>query len=235
MLESAAGTAKPFDAVLVDLQMPELDGFGLAREIQAGPAKTVPLILMTPITRTLGEAQARALGIRGQLTKPVRPGRLCEVLVSLTEATPEAGEIGARADDPSEEILELRVLLVEDSLVNQEVASVMLESLGCQVDVVDSGLQALDQTSNHHYDIVLMDCQMPEMNGFEATRAIRERESGEGRLPIVALTALAMREDRERCLDSGMDDCLVKPFNQDQLREMLVRWRSASEGNKPTP
>ena len=209
--------------------MPDLDGVALAREIQSGPGRAVPVILMTPITRTLGEAQARALGIRGQLTKPVRPVRLCEALVSLSESTPEESATGALADDLSEEILELRVLLVEDSPVNQEVASVMLETLGCEVDVVDSGRQALDLTSNRDYDIVLMDCQMPEMNGFEATRAIRERESGEERLPIVALTALAMREDRERCLDSGMDDCLVKPFNQDQLRDMLLRWRSTRE------
>jgi len=224
LLRSAAGDSRPFDAVLLDLEMPQTDGIGLAREIQSGPEKTVPVILMTPIACTLDEAQTRSLGIRRQLTKPVRPVRLCEALVSLIESTPEEASTGARTDAASEETLDLRVLLVEDSLVSQEIACVMLEVLGCQVEVVDSGRQALDLTSGHDYDIVLMDCQMPEMNGFEATRAIRERESGEGRIPIVALTALAMREDRERCLDSGMDDCLVKPFNQDQLRDILQRW-----------
>jgi CheY-like chemotaxis protein len=125
------------------------------------------------------------------------------------------------------------VLLVEDSPVNQEVASAMLETLGCKVDVANNGREALDLTLDRRYDIILMDCQMPEMNGFDATRVLRERESEEDRTPIVALTALAMREDRERCLASGMDDCLAKPFNQEQLRDMLRRWGSRQKAENP--
>jgi signal transduction histidine kinase/ligand-binding sensor domain-containing protein/CheY-like chemotaxis protein len=224
LLRTAAEQSDPFDAVLLDSQMPHIEGVGLAREIQTDPRTEAPIVLMTPITRTLCAADADALGIRRQLTKPVRPTRLREALSALAGSTLDVASENVSAEPVSETPVELRVLLVEDSQVNQEVACVMLESLGCAVDVVESGRRAVDLIEDQDYDVILMDCQMPEMNGFEATRAIRERETSQDRVPIVALTALAMLEDRERCLDSGMDDCLVKPFNRAQLRDVLKRW-----------
>jgi signal transduction histidine kinase/CheY-like chemotaxis protein/ligand-binding sensor domain-containing protein len=226
LLRSAAKRSEPFDVAILDAQMPHVDGLDLTREIQSDPATAVPVILMAPITRTLDEAQARAVGIRHQLTKPVRPVLLCKALAALDEQA-IVGESATHPDStPGESALDLRVLVAEDNPVNQELARTMLEILGCQVDVVESGKQALDVTLERAYDMILMDCQMPEMNGFDATQSIRERESGADRTPIVALTAMAMREDRERCLASGMDDCLVKPFNREQLRYVLQRWGS---------
>jgi signal transduction histidine kinase/ligand-binding sensor domain-containing protein/DNA-binding response OmpR family regulator len=233
-LRSAISDSDPFDAVLLDSQLAHIQGVDIAREIQSDPDTALPIILMTPIALTLDVAEAVARGIRQQLTKPVRPVRLCEALCSLVDSTLEVAPTGAHSEVAAERTFELHVLLVEDSPVNQEVASVMLETLGCKVDVAISGREALDLTLDRRYDIILMDCQMPEMNGFDATRALRERESEEDRTPIVALTALAMREDRERCLASGMDDCLAKPFNQEQLRDMLQRWGSRQKAENPT-
>ena len=236
LMRSAIANSQPFDAVLLDSLMPQVQGIDLAREIQDATEGAAPIILMTPITGTLGTAEAASLGIRRQLTKPVRPLHLCEALIALTDSQDDPISAGARYLTRSlESSLDLRVLLVEDSPVNQEVACVMLEALGCQIDVAGSGVQALDLTSKRPYDIILMDCQMPEMDGFEATRSIRQRGSDSAEIPIVALTALAMREDRDRCLASGMNDCLVKPFNRDQLRDVLIRWSSRHEATKPTP
>jgi signal transduction histidine kinase/CheY-like chemotaxis protein/ligand-binding sensor domain-containing protein len=226
ILRAAAGRSEPFDVAVVDAQMPGMDGVELVRRIRSDPAIEIPVILMAPMAGTLEEAPALGLGIRHQLTKPVRPVALCEALIALREAATEAAPVTVTDAARDEPTLDLRVLVAEDSAVNQEIARTMLETLGCAVDLVESGRQALDLAVERAYDLILMDCQMPEMNGFDATRAIRERETGEGRVPIVALTALAMREDRERCLASGMDDCLVKPFNREQLREVLERWGS---------
>ena len=118
------------------------------------------------------------------------------------------------------------MLLVEDNPVNQQVAVGMLENLGCQVDVAANGLEAVDAVQSREYDTILMDCQMPEMDGYEATRIIREREAKDAsqHMPIIALTAHALQEHRERCLDAGMDDYLSKPFTIDNLYNVLCRW-----------
>jgi len=117
--------------------------------------------------------------------------------------------------------------LAEDNLVNQEIASAMLTHMGCLVDVVSDGVQALEALTREHYDLVFMDCQMPELDGYEATKAIRAEETRSApssRLPIIALTAHAMAGDRELCLAAGMDDYLAKPFNLEQLRAVLDKW-----------
>jgi CheY-like chemotaxis protein len=117
-----------------------------------------------------------------------------------------------------------RVLLAEDNVVNQKVAFIMLQKLGLEVDVVATGIEALDALVGVSYDLVLMDCQMPEMDGFEATRRIRERERGSRRLPVVAMTANAMVGDREKCLEAGMDDHIPKPVRMEALHRTLSRW-----------
>ena len=120
-----------------------------------------------------------------------------------------------------------RILVAEDNEVNQTVATMMLSDVGCDADVAANGQEAVEMSSANHYDLILMDCQMPELDGYEATRAIRQHErsgSGAARIPIVALTAHAMTGDREKCLAAGMDGHLGKPFTKHQLEEILKRW-----------
>ena len=131
----------------------------------------------------------------------------------------------------------LKVLVVEDHPVNQTIIRAMLTRMGCDIDMADNGVQALSAFETNTYDLVLMDCQMPEMDGFDTTRAIREREALNptmGRVPVIALTALAMLGDAERCLDAGMDDYLTKPIQIEQLSAKMQRWRP-SEESTPGP
>ena len=123
-------------------------------------------------------------------------------------------------------LTDARILLADDSPINQAVTRSMLKHLGCaQIDVVEDGGAAVDRASQESYDLILMDCRMPGMDGYQATRAIREREeSGQGRVPIVALSGRVLDGDRERCIESGMDDCLGKPFQLSGLRDLLERW-----------
>ncbi len=143
------------------------------------------------------------------------------------------GRIGALAEE--EEVVAAggafgaRVLLVEDNVVNQEVGRAMLQHLGCAVDITTDGAEAVEAVSQRSYDIVFMDCQMPRMDGYEATRLIRESEKKAGngavrRLPIVALTAHAMEGDRDPCIEAGMNDYVSKPFNEAHIRDVLARW-----------
>ena len=124
----------------------------------------------------------------------------------------------------------VRILLAEDNPVNQKVALAMLKKLGCQTDVVANGLEAVRALENASYDLVLMDCQMPEMDGFEATRAVRQKESAASSpsIPLIAMTASAMQADREKCLLAGMSDFIAKPVQSEELAEMLARWLAIS-------
>ena len=160
------------------------------------------------------------------LTKPVRQSELFNFMVELTRDTSSLEEAKpAQAGTQAPLALNAQILLVEDNPVNQEVALAMLETLGCGVTLAANGQEALDAFSAGSYDVVLMDCQLPVMDGFEATAAIRQRELGTGRhQAIVALTANAMQGDQERCLAAGMDDYLAKPFEREQLRAILQKW-----------
>ena len=233
-----AATGRRYDAVLLDLQMPEVDGLALARAIGADPAlAAIPLLMLSPWGRTTAEA-ARAAGIAAYLTKPVRPTRLLDELSrALTggPATATAPAVPAPAAAAGAPLRRLRVLVAEDNAVNQRVVIRMLETAGCRVDAVANGREAVDAMARLPYDLVFMDCQMPEMDGYEASRAIRaaEREGASGRrVPIVALTANALRGDREQCLAAGMDDYLAKPITKDAFGASLCRW--GPQGGPPT-
>lgn len=151
------------------------------------------------------------------LTKPVRRAELIQYL----EPAEAPAATVALETTPSPQA---HLLLVEDNLINQTIALEMLQELGYQVDLAENGLEAVELSAGHEYAVIIMDCEMPEMDGYQATRAIRARESGQRRTPIVAMTAYAMQGDRERCLEAGMDDYVTKPFDMDRVAEVIRRW-----------
>ena len=228
-LHAALDADQPFDLAILDLHMPEMDGLMLAQAIRNKKAWAgLRLLMLTSVGYDAGGPDVS--NVDSWVTKPIRKTMLYQALLGLTRAnssvTPSLDHIQAPAGAPAR-INPLNVLLVEDTPVNREVAIGMLELLGHRVDVAENGQEAVDATTHKPYDIVLMDCQMPVMDGFAATGAIREREhSGDStkRLAIIALTAHAVEGDRERCLAAGMDDYLTKPFTLQQLQDLLARW-----------
>ena len=225
-LRRASASGKPFDLLITDLHMPDVDGLALARAIRGDPGLSgLPMLLLTSVVNPVEpEALARA-GIARRLTKPVRPALLAEAIAAALD--PKAGET-PRAD--AEEVRPAlpsrrkgRLLLVEDNPINQKVGSHMVARLGWEVDLASNGVEAVAAVQESEYDLVLMDCQMPEMDGFEATRRIRAMGGRRGALPIVAMTAIAMAGDRERCLRAGMDGYLSKPVSWEELERVLAR------------
>jgi signal transduction histidine kinase/CheY-like chemotaxis protein/HPt (histidine-containing phosphotransfer) domain-containing protein len=215
-LEAVDGGAG-YDVVLLDMHMPELDGIGLAAELRRREStRDLPMLLLT----SLGQrpAESDALGLL-HLTKPVKAGALRTALAEALGAALAPLE-GPTAAAP---VRRLRVLLAEDNAVNQRVATLLLERLGYRPDVVGNGREALDALRERSYDVVLMDVQMPEMDGLEATRRVRAELPADRQPRIVAMTANAMTEDRERCLAAGMDDYLAKPVRREELAAALNR------------
>jgi CheY-like chemotaxis protein len=228
MLRSAAAAGAPFDAAILDMQMPGMDGLSLARLIKAEePLRAVKLVLLTSFGHAGQGREARAAGIAGYLTKPVDEADLhdclADVLFGPPRGTPRAlvTRHSIREDRPGPEV---RVLVAEDNEVNQKVAVRTLERLGYRVDVVGNGQEAVDACAWNVYAAVLMDNQMPVMDGFEATARIREREGEARHTPIIAMTASAMPGDRERCLLAGMDDYVSKPVSPESLDKALSRF-----------
>ena len=237
-IRQATAEGQPFDLAILDMHMPEMDGLQLAQEITGDPSiPSLPLVMLTSAYLD-SEEQFLEAGIEICLNKPVRKGHLYDVLTTVMSppAEPAASDQSTLAGGQ----LSGRILLAEDNPVNQLVAQEMLQAIGCEVDVAGNGKEAIEILSKERYDLVLMDCQMPEMDGFGAARLIRERESvqspkGDGEkqvvhIPIIALTANAMEGDRERCLEAGMDDYLSKPFKREQLQDALRKWLDPDVG-----
>jgi len=225
-LREAVRERRPYDLAILDMHMPGMDGLELARAIHGDPELSATRLLMLTSIGLEGDGAAlREAGVALHLTKPVRQSELYNGLAEAMGRAP-ARHRGASDVRRAGARLGGLVLLVEDNSVNQEVAREMLESFGCRVHVAEDGEQALGVLANGRYDAVLMDCHMPRMDGFQATRMLRERErrSGAGRTPVIALTANAMAGDREECLAAGMDDYLSKPFTSTQLLLTLSRW-----------
>ena len=237
-LRQAVQEQRPYDIAILDMHMPGMDGLSLARVIHGDPAlRSTRLMMLTSIGLESDADALRETGIALHLTKPVRQSELYN---GLAEAMGRARSAPRRLSldaAPSDARLGGLVLLVEDNPVNQEVAREMLESFGCRVHLAEDGEQALAVLANGRYDAILMDCQMPRMDGFQATRALREREhaSRSPRVPVIALTANAMTGDRDQCLAAGMDDYLSKPFTSTQLLLTLSRWLPTTSKSDAAP
>ncbi len=234
------GPTQPYGLAILDRQMPEMDGVDLAAKIKAhNRYSTLPLIMLTSVGDLGDTDRVRQAGIAVHLTKPVRQSQLYNSLLGLIAQRGGCGSGPRPAESASPNVAAgpeertvnsdrpLRILLVEDNPINQEMTKLMLDNLGVTTELANNGLEALAAVRESQYDLILMDCQMPRMDGFATTRAIRalatERDGLVG-LPIVALTAHAMQGDRELCLAAGMDDYIAKPFTQEELRAMLGRW-----------
>jgi len=246
-LSAARAAKRPFELALLDYQMPLMDGLELARAIRAQPEHDgLRLVLLTSVS-LLSNQDIKQSGFEAYLTKPIKQSLLLETLNQLVD--PSAGGAkpaaplpahppGGRSSDGRGELAEgaarRRVLLVEDNRVNQRLVTVMLERAGQSVDFARDGREAVAAATSVRYDLILMDAQMPEMDGYEATLAIRQAERPGEHVPIIALTARAMEGDRERCLAAGMDDYLTKPITQRELLRAVQRWaRRDPEATRP--
>ena len=218
----------PYRLMLLDLQMPEMDGFMLAERIHADAVLSgIPIIILSSGGKRGDAARCRKLGVRAYLTKPVKPSELLEAINLLLSAPIAQSDHEALVTRPSlrERKSRLRVLLAEDNLINQTLAVRVLEKRGHTVVVVNNGKDAVERWDQEKFDLVLMDVQMPEMNGFEATAIIRAREAGrnKGHIPIIAMTAHAMKGDQDRCLAAGMDGYAAKPIQVKELFETIEK------------
>ena len=229
-LRSAAAEGDPYKIALLDWHMPGMDGLELARTINNDPLiPPLHLIVLSSAGFDSDSAAARAAGIASYMSKPVRQDRLLEtlrhVLGHSTQPSPQSAVQNVVNN------IQGRVLLVEDNLVNQEVAVSMLEDLGCQVDLAGNGLEAVEAVTHADYALILMDCHMPELDGFGATERIRawEGKPAGQRIPIVALTADVKKGVQEQCKEAGMDDYLSKPFSIDALQGMLEKWLGSEQ------
>src|SRR6267142_1887029 len=220
-IASARAAGQPFPLILVDGQMPEIDGFTLVDQIRKDPELIGGTIMMLTSAGQMGDAsRCRSLGISAYLVKPIRQSELLDIICRVLqkgERPPQA------ADRPVvEEIRSLEILLAEDNKLNQVVAEGLLEKWGHTVTIAENGMEALNAFETRNFDLILMDVQMPEMGGMEATAAIRARERMSGRhIPIVALTAHALSGDRERCLAAGMDGYVSKPLSSSELKSAI--------------
>jgi CheY-like chemotaxis protein len=227
-----------FDLAILDMLMPELDGVMLAEAIRRIPSgRELPLVLVSSLNHRMAECEMAQFHSR--LIKPVKKTQLSSVLCGIFRKNISKGE--GRRDTSGKspkaaEAVRLRVLLAEDNPINQKVALRMLDKIGYRADTVANGLEALEALRQVPYDVILMDCQMPEMDGYEATRSLRALEREENRRPvrIIAMTAHAMQGDQEKCLEAGMDDYLGKPVRIQELQDALERCKPLrSDENEP--
>ena len=218
----------PFDVALLDMQIPEMDGVMLARAIQRHlDGETLPLVLLTSVGRRRDDLDS-SVAFAGHLTKPIKASQLYEALVLALGTGSRAAVVqrapSSVAEEGSTERAQLRILVAEDNAVNQRLALLLLEKLGCRADVARTGLEVVEAVRAQPYDLVLMDVEMPEMDGIEATRRIRIAGRHGATLPrIIAVTANAMQGDRDACLAAGMDDYLTKPIRLEELDAALRR------------
>jgi len=236
----AAEKGRPFDLIILDQQMPGLDGLELAARLRAdATTKATPLILLTSSGNKQRPNEAAIALFDAYLVKPARASMLLDAIISSLDerAAKNARTIRKTMEAPDKKRAPksgatIEILVAEDNIVNQMVIRSMLEKIGCNVTMAENGREALEQIAENSFDLIFMDISMPEMDGVEATGAIRNMQSKRGeRTPIVGVTAHALEEDRQRCLDAGMDDYLPKPVKPDALQKKIDEWA----GNKSAP
>ncbi len=241
LLEQAVAEGDPFDLALLDMQMPEMDGLTLARAIKQNPdLASTQLVMLTSLGYLPEESRWREVGISSYLVKPVKETRLYDALVTVLRGSARNARSAAPLTCQNRpERGMLRVLVAEDNTVNQKVALRQLQKLGFSADAVANGLEVLEAVKRIPYDLILMDCQMPELDGYEATRLLRSEEkkigTGFKRFYIIAMTANALAGDREECLRAGMDDYISKPVRLNELDAALERGLQAVGSTAPGP
>jgi CheY-like chemotaxis protein len=237
------------DVVLIDHALPDGDALSLVERLRAVHGRTLPAVLLAP---RLTELPSSADAHLARVIKPVRRQDLIDTVARLVEPSPNAAQDAPRSAPPvaapdgpptvaaapaqdhgAPVERAIHVLVAEDNVVNQKVARLMLERAGCRVDMVEDGEQAVAAVQRTSYDLVLMDCQMPVVDGLEATRRIRSLHGPVSRTVIVALTANALAGDRDRCISAGMDDYLAKPVRREALDDILTRWAATARGSQP--
>ncbi|MGB8167713.1 MAG: PAS domain S-box protein [Chthoniobacteraceae bacterium] len=238
ILGRAAARGQPFDAVVLDAEMPGRNGFDLARMIKSDPRLQAPkLVMLTPLDRRDDTELLREAGVDAHLHKPIKQAALCECLISVLVGGRESREVMAglvvlekqAPTTPPPSGADLRILIAEDNVVNQKVALHQLQKLGYLAHVVDNGRAALDALEISPYDLVFMDCQMPELDGYAATRELRQWERSGHKTWVVAMTANSLEGDREKCLAAGMDDYVSKPVKTENLQAAINRFLGLRE------
>jgi CheY-like chemotaxis protein len=245
MLRDSVSLQEPFDLVLINLQMTDMNGFALAKEIRfINTLKEIPIILLTSAGNIGDALTCKEIGINGYLTKPIRQAQLFDAIKSVLriasgvtgESEPKLVTRHTIAEDSRKK---LRILLTEDYPTNQLVAKKLIEGAGYQVDLAENGKQAVEAFQQNLYDLILMDIEMPVMDGYDATRAIRDIETSRSvvstRVPIIAMTAHDMKSDKERCLEAGMDDFVAKPLKKDDLLTLIDTWGLVKTSLKQDP
>ena len=227
MLGQAVAERAPYRVAIIDMQMPGMDGLSLARKIKADPqlSETRP-VMLTPFGKPIPSGELETAKIVACCVKPVRPSALFDSILKALDRSADASKSRQMRKAVPLQLRKDRILLAEDNLANQRFALANLRKLGYEADVAFNGLEVLDALKIKQFDIILMDCQMPQMDGYEVTREIREREQIGERPWIIAMTANAMVGDREKCLKAGMDDYLSKPFRFEELRTAMARGSS---------
>jgi CheY-like chemotaxis protein len=224
LLSRSASEGRPFDIIISDVSMPEMDGWELAaRARKVASHASCRIILLSSVGQKGDAERCRAAGVEGHLLKPVLPQEFEELLLVVMEMKPAAERVTAVDTMPQRpDVSSLKVLLVEDVVINQKVASRILEKLGHTVTLAHDGREAVAVWERGRFDLILMDVQMPVMDGIQATALIREKEQSTGRhVPIIAMTAYAMKGDEEKCRDAGMDGYVSKPAKQAEIRAAI--------------
>ncbi|MBC8413407.1 response regulator [bacterium] len=225
MLDKAVVSGSPFNLALLDYQMPEMDGVELAHILKSKEEfSDLHMVMLSSMGHSF--KSAHEAGVEAYITKPVRRSHLYDAIVTVIMGSNAIGEERnlSPADANLRSVYDGKVLLVDDNPVNLEVGREMLEFLGLSVEAATNGREAFEKHNREEFSVIFMDCQMPEMDGFEATKKIRENEGRSRHTPIIALTANAIQGDRELCLDAGMDDYLSKPFSLEQIEKKLSKW-----------
>jgi signal transduction histidine kinase/CheY-like chemotaxis protein len=243
-LRETQAARDPYQIAILDYYLPDMDGESLGRMIKDDPALRETLLVMLTSVGQRGDAKrVSEVGFSAYLVKPVSPSQLLDALSTvlgtykegisttlITRHTLAESQTAKAVPVPKQEKpIHARILVVEDNVVNQRMAMMMLEKLGCRVDVAANGLEAVEMVERLKYDLVFMDCQMPEMDGYEATAEIRCREDASKHTLIIAMTAHTMQGDREKCLKAGMDDYIAKPVKKESLLKLLEKWMPGQE------